>query len=89
MPIKKKSIKALRQTVARTEKNKKIKNEINDLKRKFKKLMEASKHSEAGEILLKLQKKMDKAVKTNVLKKGTVDRTKSRMQKAINKAMKK
>jgi len=88
MPITKSAKKAIRQNIRRRK--------INDIKRKkmkilIKKIREflAEKNTgEAKKILPKAYKAIDKAAKTNVIKKNTASRKKSRITKAIEKAKK-
>ena len=84
MPIKKSAKKALRQTQRLTQANKVIRSEINTLKKNLLKAIGDSKEKEAKELLLKLQKKMDKAAQRNIVKKNTVSRTLSRLQGKLN-----
>jgi len=84
MPIKKSAKKALRQTQKLTQTNKIIKSEINTLKKNLLKAIGDTKEKEAKELLLKLQKKMDKAAQRNIVKKNTVSRTISRLQSKLN-----
>jgi len=85
MPIRKSAKKSLRQTKARTQKNKLQKAEIETLKKKFLKAVEDQNEGEAKNILLKLQKKLDKAVSVNLVKKNTASRVKSRLAIRFNK----
>jgi len=85
MPIRKSAKKSLRQTKERTQKNKLEKAEIETLKKKFLKALESGDEAKAKELLLKLQKKLDKAAKSNLMKKNTVSRTKSRLTVRLNK----
>lgn len=84
MPVTKAAKKALKQGVIRAKKNAVAKAEIMTLKKKLTKMIEAGKENEAKQIWLKLQKKLDKAAKTNLIAKNTVNRTKSRLTKRLN-----
>jgi len=84
MPVSKAAKKALRQNEVRTKKNTIAKAEIDTLKKNLKKAIESDKAKEAKEIWLKLQKKLDKAAKVNLIKSNTVDRIKSRLSKKID-----
>jgi small subunit ribosomal protein S20 len=85
MPIKKSAQKALRQTHKRTLVNRVIKVNIVDLQKKLEKAISQKKNSEVKSLLSELAQAVDKAVKTNVMKKNTASRMKSRLQKAANK----
>ncbi len=89
MPVTKAAKKALRQGAIRTKKNTIAKAEISTLKKNLLKAIEGAKENEAKEIWLKLQKKLDKAAKTNLIAKNTVNRTKSRLKHKINQKFKK
>jgi len=85
MPITKSAQKALRQNKRRRVRNvrqsRSLKNEIKSLK----KLVIAKNKKGANEILPKVYKALDKAAKTNLIKKNTAARLKSRLTKAVNK----
>jgi len=79
MPVTKAAKKALRQNEIRTKKNTIAKAEIDTFKKNLKKAIESGDEKKAKEIWLKLQKKLDKAAKVNLIKSNTVDRVKSRI----------
>lgn len=85
MPIKKSAQKALRQTHKRTIVNRAIKVNIVDLQKKLGRAVSQKKNSEAKSLMSEFSQAVDKAVKTNVLKKNTAARMKSRLQKVVNK----
>ena len=83
MPIKRSAAKALRQSKKRAERNKKVKANIDWLKRQFLKAIAAKKKKEATGFYTKLQKALDKAVQKGVFKKNTAARSKSRLFKKL------
>ena len=85
MPIKQAAKKALRQTIKRTVVNGATKDNIKELAKKLAKEIVAKKKKEAVASFAQLTQALDKAVKNNILVKNTAARTKSRLQKAINK----
>jgi ribosomal protein S20 len=89
MPNKKAAIKELRKTIKRTRHNSLIKRNIEEVVKKGKKAIEDGTINEKAPALIKqLQKAVDKAVKTNILKVNTGNRYKSRFSKLIAKAKK-
>ncbi len=82
------ALKALRQSKKRYLYNKKIKQKISYLERKFKKTLLAKNVDEVKKIYLQLQKALDKASQKEVLKKNTARRKKSRLAKKINNLLK-
>ena len=88
MPNKANARKHLRQTVKRTLRNKIAKAQIESMQVKLRKLLEAKKAKEAGELMKTLGKSLDKAVSRGILKLNTVSRTKSRLTKRVNAASK-
>jgi small subunit ribosomal protein S20 len=84
MPIKKNAMKALRQNIKRTARNKTVKAEIDSLRIKFRKAMAVTKKSEAAELVKAIGKKLDKGESKKIFKKNTAARLKSRMMKKIN-----
>lgn len=85
MPITKSAKKALRQNKRRREQNVKKLNALRAEIKAFKKLTLANKKDEAKTALPKVYKLLDKAVKTNLIKKNTASRTKSRLTKSLTK----
>lgn len=84
MPIKKAAIKALRQSKKRTQRNKRIKDNISYLIKKAKKAIGAEKKDEASDWVKKAIKAIDGAVGKGVLKKNTGARKKSGLVKRLN-----
>ncbi len=83
MPIKKSAKKALRQSKRRGERNLARKKEMKDVIKKIAKLAAANKIDEARKLVPLAYKAIDKAVKTNVLKKNAGSRKKSRLMKLL------
>ena len=89
MPNKKAAIKHLKQTIKRTKVNNLIKRNIKEIIKKGKKAFNNGSLKDKAQGLSKqLQKKVDKAIKTGVLKKNTGNRKKSRFAKMIKEAIK-
>ncbi len=86
MPITKSAKKALRQSEKRRIKNLRQKREIKDLFKQVTKLVSEKKIDEAKPLLPRYYKKLDKAAKTNLIKKNTASRKKSRLTNLINKS---
>lgn len=84
MPIKKSAKKALRQNIARRARNAKTKNTVRVLAKKLRSLITDKKTEEAKKTLILAVKAIDKAVKTNVLKRNTASRKKSKLAKLVN-----
>lgn len=84
MPITKSAKKALRQSVKRRDHNIEQRKKIKELIKKIKKLVAEKKESEAKALLPQIYKLLDKASKTNLIKKNTGDRRKSRITKMIS-----
>ena len=89
MPNKKSGLKELRKTKKRTVTNLRKKRTIKDLAKAMLKFVEAGDANEAKKLFPKFQKQVDKAAKTNLIKKNNASRKKSRMSAAIKKATKK
>ncbi|KPJ56831.1 hypothetical protein AMJ49_03745 [Parcubacteria bacterium DG_74_2] len=87
MSITKSAKKALRQNIKRKLRNRRIKTKIKNLIKEVKVLVSQKKIEEAKKLLPSLYKILDKAAKTNLLKKNTVSRKKSRITKAIQRAL--
>ncbi|MBI2446350.1 MAG: 30S ribosomal protein S20 [Parcubacteria group bacterium] len=85
MPITKSAKKALRQNKKRRARNLKQSRLFKDEIKALKKLIAAKDKKSALEILPKVYKAIDKAVKTHILKKNTAARLKSRLTKTVNK----
>ena len=88
MPNKPAAKKALRQTKTRTVKNAKEKNKIKEILKKTVKVMSAT-PDKTLELTKDFQQKVDKAVKAGWMKANTAARKKSRLAKALKKALKK
>lgn len=88
MPNKQASIKHLRQTVKRTKTNNLVKRNIKQLiKNSQKSIIEGSIKEQHQEMVKKLQKAVDKAVKAGIIKKNTGNRKKARFMKKVNKSL--
>ncbi|MBU2082020.1 30S ribosomal protein S20 [Patescibacteria group bacterium] len=85
MPITKSAKKALRQNKRRRVRNVKQSRSLKDEIKSLKKLVTAKDKKGAGEALPKVYKALDKAAKTNLVKKNTASRLKSRLTKTVNK----
>lgn len=85
MPITKSAKKALRQSLRRRTINLKKKEAYKRLVRDVRKLISAGKAGEAKKFLPQLYKSLDKAAKTNVIKKNKASRLKSRLSRLIQK----
>jgi small subunit ribosomal protein S20 len=84
MPNTKSAIKALRKSKKRYIVNKRNKELLKAEIKKYKKLIEAKNIKEAEEQLKLIYKKLDKAAKTNLIKKNKASRLKSRLTKKLN-----
>ncbi len=84
MPITKSAQKALRQNKRRRARNVKQSRSLKDEIKLLKKLVANKNKKDALEILPKVYKFLDKAAKTNLIKKNTATRLKSRLTKAVN-----
>ncbi len=85
MPQKKSAKKALRQSRKRAERNKRVKLNIKYLIKQTEKAIKNNDKAKALEWYKKVQKAIDKATKSNIYKKNTAARKKSRLMKKINK----
>ena len=84
MPNLKQATKALRQSVVRAARNKVVRDEIDTLLNKMRKLVVAKKIDEAKALMKTLDKKLDKAVTKHVYKINTISRVKSRTMAKLN-----
>ncbi len=84
MPITKSAQKALRQNKRRRARNLKQSRSLKDEVKALKKLMAKKDKKGANEALPKVYKSLDKAAKTNLIKKNNAARLKSRLTKAVN-----
>ena len=81
MPIKKSGFKRLRQDKKKHEHNKGIISEIRTLKKKALTSIAAKNREEADAFLKKLESKMDRAARKNVIKKYNASRNIARLRK--------
>ncbi|OGZ27323.1 MAG: 30S ribosomal protein S20 [Candidatus Nealsonbacteria bacterium RIFOXYB1_FULL_40_15] len=85
MPITKSAQKALRQNAKRASLNRMYEKKIKILVKEISSLIKEKKKEEAKALLSKIYKALDKAAKTNVIKKNTASRKKSRITKQVEK----
>jgi len=83
MPNTKSAIKALRQDKRRHAHNLSKKKVLKNTIRQYRKLTDSQKIEEAQKLLPTLYKKIDKAAKTNLIKKNKAARLKSRLSKKL------
>ena len=88
MPKIKGAKKALRQSKRRAIKNKSVRKSFKDVVKKFRKTVDAGELKAAAEQLSLAYKALDKAAKTNVIKKNTASRLKSRLAQHLAKKTK-
>ena len=74
----------MRQSLKRRDRNLKKKEAFKVLIRDIRKFVAAKKKEEAKKLLPALYKSLDKAAKTNVIKKNAAARNKSRMTRLVN-----
>lgn len=86
MPITKSAKKALRQNSTRKKRNIRRKDSLKDLLKEINNLISQKKIDEAKKLLPNVYKALDKTAKVGIIKKGKVDRKKSRISRAIKKA---
>lgn len=84
MPIIKSAIKRMRQTVRKTKKNEITKKLLKETAKKFSTLIEGGKIADAAKLYPMLQKKIDMAVKKNLMHSNKAARQKSRYAKMIS-----
>jgi small subunit ribosomal protein S20 len=84
MPVIKSAKKALRQSQTRRSRNIQKKKKIKKLLKDFNSLVLQEKKEEAKKLLPQIYKLLDKASKTGLLKKNTVNRRKSKLSKKTN-----
>lgn len=87
MAITKSAKKALRQSLKRKKLNTKKRDSLKDLLKEVNSLISQKKIEDAKKILPQVYKALDKTAKTGIIKRGRADRKKSRISKAINKAI--
>jgi len=83
MPITQSAKKALRQNISRRERNKKQKKALKASIKSYRKLVDEKNKEKASEYLSSIYKSLDKASKTNLIKKNTSSRLKSRLSKKL------
>ncbi len=83
MPIKKSAKKYMRVTARKTLRNKKVKGIYRNAIKKTREAIKKKDIKTAGEWLKKAIKALDKAAQKKILKKNTVARYKSRLNKAV------
>ena len=83
--ITKSAKKANRQNIKRRAHNTKKKGVLKKIIKDFKKSVSSNNVSENKEFVSKIQKALDKAAKTNLIKKNKASRIKSRLSKLVNK----
>lgn len=84
MPIKKSAKKQLRQSLRKKEGNDARKKQMKELLKKANVLIKEGKKDEVAKMLPTIYKAIDKAAKTNVLKKNTASRRKAVIAKKLN-----
>mgnify|MGYP001608490557 CR=1 FL=1 len=84
MPIIQSAKKALRQNIKRRAKNLAKKKNLKQVIKIYKKLIAAKKLDEAKKQLSLVYQSLDKAGKTNLIKKNTASRLKSRLSKLLS-----
>lgn len=84
MPITKSAKKALRQSKKRHNRNLKRAENYKDAIKSLKKSVAQKDKKGAANLLPEIYKTLDKAVKTNIIKKNTASRFKSRLAKTVN-----
>lgn len=84
MPNLKQAEKALRQSKVRAARNKVMRDELDSLRTKMRKLVSAKKTDEAREMMKLLDAKLDKAAKKNIFSKNKAARIKSRTMSKVN-----
>jgi len=87
MAITKSAKKAHRQSLKRRKLNIVKRDGLKDLLKEINLLISQKKIDEAKKILPKVYKALDKTAKTGIIKRGRADRKKSRISKAINRAI--
>lgn len=87
MPNKQSAKKELRKNIVRNARNKKIKDNLKDLVKKSRKMIEV-KDAKTKELVDQTLKAFDKAAQKGVIKKNTANRKKSRLQLRLNKSLK-
>ncbi|HEY0220642.1 MAG TPA: 30S ribosomal protein S20 [Candidatus Paceibacterota bacterium] len=86
MPITKSAKKALRSSKRKKSFNSKKKEELSKVIKEVKKLVEGKNVKEAKALMPKVQKILDKSVKTGLIKKNKASRKKSRLSALIKRS---
>ncbi len=84
MPVTKSVAKALRQSVRRRKRNLEKDRSLKTAIKQYKKLVSGGKAEEAEKHLSTVYKLLDKAAKTNFIKRGAASRLKSRLTNQLN-----
>lgn len=85
MPRTKSAKKALRQSVKRNKRNAAKESALKSLVKKYRKAVDAKDTDAATKFLPEVYKVLDKAAKTNLIKKNKANRLKGRLAKSLNK----
>lgn len=85
MPNTKAQIKSLRQSEKRREKNRHVSNAYKSTLKEYRRLVTDGKTKDAEQYFAKVQKRLDKAARTGVIKKNKASRLKSRASALIAK----
>lgn len=85
MPITKSAKKALRQDQGRRARNVQRKRKFRDLVKKFRQAVSDKNFDQAKALLPRVYQSLDKAAKTNVIRKNKASRLKSRLTKSLAK----
>lgn len=86
MPNKHAAIKSLRQDKKKHSRNAGVRTELRTLTKKVKSMLAENKRDEADTLLRKLESKLSRAAKNNVIKKGNASRRISRLRADFSKA---
>lgn len=89
MPNLQNAKKALRQSIVRAERNKKVREGIEYMRRSFRKLLAENKLDEAKKLISNLTQALDKAVGKNLIKKNAAARLKTHSMANLHKLIKK
>ena len=86
MPNKHAAIKSLRQDKKKHDRNAGVKTELRTLTKKVRATLKENKRDEADSLLRKLESKLSRAAKNNIIKKGNASRRISRLRAEFSKA---
>lgn len=84
MPNTKSAVRRMRANERKRQQNRRVKSYLHRLERDYRGLLAANKKDEAAKFLPGLHSAFDKAVKSGVLPRPTVNRKKSRLAAALN-----